>query len=186
MHPKHLAAMAAFTASLAAFNTSQAAVTILGGGLAHSCSLAALGGMADKASLETCTAALENEPLSPREHAGTLINRGVIQLRQRGFDAASRDFNAAVAEQPNMGEAFVNRGAALIAQRRYSEGVQDIDRGLALNPEEPEKAWYNRGLGHEGLDDMKSAYFDYLKAQEINPKWVEPARQLDRFTVTPK
>lgn len=187
MTPKHIYTSATLAAGLLfAASTAQAAVTVLGSGLAHSCSAAAMAGRSDNDALATCTTALESEPLAPREWAGTLVNRGVIKLRQRGYDAASRDFDAAVAAAPTMGEAYVNRGAALIAQRRFAEGVQDIDRGLALEPEEPEKAWYNRALGNEGLDDMKAAYFDYLKAQELAPDWAEPARQLTRFTVTPK
>jgi len=85
---------------------------------------------------------------------------------------------------PTMGEAFVNRGAALVAQRRFQEGVVEIDRGLALGADEPEKAYFNRALAWEGLDDMKAAWLDYQKALEIRPDWDAPRRELTRFTVT--
>ena len=163
---------------------ARAAVSVLGGGLAHVCSTAALAGQADAHALEACTDAIEGEPLDPHALAGTYVNRGVIQLRRRDFDAARRDFDIAVRIEPTLGEAYVNRGAALIGQRRYAAGIVEIDRGLALGPEEPEKASFNRALAHEGLDDEKSAYFDYRKAVELKPDWPAPQQELLRFTVT--
>lgn len=168
-----------------AAGSAQAAVTVLGGGLAHECSAGAISGRDDAKALETCSLALENEPLNPREMAGTYVNRGVIRLRRHDYTAALADFNAAVRHDKGMGEAYVNRGAALIALRRYAEGLADIDRGLALGPEEPEKAWFNRALAHEGLDDIKAAYFDYRKAAELAPQWSAPQLELQRFTVSP-
>lgn len=59
----------------------------------------------------------------------------------------------------------------------------EIDKGLTLAPEEPEKAYYNRGLAHEGLADLKAAYFDYRRAAELKPDWPIPQRELGRFSV---
>ena len=60
----------------------------------------------------------------------------------------------------------------------------DINRGLELGVDEPAKAYYNRALAYEGLEDAKSAYYDYQKAVEINPEWSAPREQLTRFSVT--
>ncbi len=163
---------------------ARAAVSVLGGGLANECSLAARDGQANSQTLSICTEALETEALAPRERAGTFVNRGVIKLRMRSFESARQDFDQAIREDAQMGDAYVNRGAAMIGLKRYGEGVADIDRGIALGAEEPEKAWYNRGLAHEKLDDMKSAYFDYRKALDLKPGWDLPQKELQRFTVT--
>ena len=61
--------------------------------------------------------------------------------------------------------------------------LTEIDRGLSMNPEEPEKAYFNRALANEGLDDMKAAYLDYMKALELAPNWDAPRHELSRFTV---
>lgn len=164
--------------------SAQAAVTVLGGGLAESCSDAARDGVRTVEALELCNLALETEALNSADRAGTLVNRGVIKLRRRNFDDAVRDFNRAAQLRPAMGEAYVNRGAAAIAQRRFQEGVSDINRAIELGVSEPEKAYYNRALAHEGLDDMKSAYFDYQKAIELKPDWTDPQEQLTRFTIS--
>jgi tetratricopeptide (TPR) repeat protein len=176
------AACAAFV--LAAAGAAQASVTVIGGGLAEDCSQAALHGKSDNNSIRTCSEALDNESLNARDRAGTFINRGVMKLRRAEFDAAHADFDSAIAQAPHLGEGWVNRGAVFIAQKKYKEGLSDINQGLQLGVEEPEKAYYNRALAYEGLDDAKSAYLDYQQAIAIKPDWVLPQQQLLRFTVT--
>ena len=175
-----LAAAFAITAPAAA----NASSFVLGGGLANVCSRAAVGGLSDEKSLETCSLAIQTELMAGRDLAGTYVNRGVIELRRKAYDKARADFDRAVKISPDMGEAFVNRGAAYIAQRQYAMGLAEIDKGLKLGSDEPEKAYYNRALANEGLDDMKAAYFDYLKASELKPDWDAPKKELTRFTVS--
>lgn len=181
MSPKVVFAFAVLISLPAA--SASAAAFVLGGGMANACSQAAIEDRNDRASIEVCTQALESQPLLRRDRAGTLVNRGVIQLRRKAYADAGRDFDAALALEPQLGEAFVNRGAAFIAQRRYREGVSEIDRGLAFGPDEPEKAYFNRALAWEGLDDMKAAWLDYQKALELRPDWDAPRQELTRFTV---
>lgn len=189
MSPKVVFASAALIASVAAISAlsptpASGAAFVIGGGMANACSRAAIDGRDDPGAIETCSQALESQPLVRRDRAGTLVNRGVIHLRRQDYKYARKDFDAALKLEPGLGEAFVNRGAALIAQRQYAEGVVEIDRGLALGPDEPEKAYFNRALAHEGLDDMKAAWLDYQKALELRPDWDAPRRELARFTVS--
>ena len=177
------AIVSAALAAICLGGQAYAATTVLGNGLANICSKAAKGGEHNLTSLEVCTLAIETESLTRRDRAGTFVNRGVIKMRRKDYDDARRDFEAAIRLQPDMGEAYVNRGGALVGERRYVDALLDIDRGLSLDPEEPEKAYYNRGLANEGLDDVKAAYFDYLRALELAPEWEIPKRELSRFTV---
>ncbi|MDP1737047.1 MAG: tetratricopeptide repeat protein [Caulobacter sp.] len=186
MTPKVVFASAAMALSLGFAAPASSAAFVLGGGLADACSRFAVDGRSDEYSLSTCTYALETESLVKRDRAATLVNRGVIQLRRKKYEAANRDFDAAIRLQPGMGEAYVNRGAALLAQRRWAEGKADIDRGLELGSDEPEKAYFNRALAWEALDDMEAAWRDYVKASELKPDWDAPRKELARFTVTPK
>jgi tetratricopeptide (TPR) repeat protein len=178
--------MAAGATALAmtAAGQAQAAVTVIGGGMAQACSDAAVGGENDLKFQDVCTQALETEYLNSRDRAGTYVNRGVLRLRRGSYVEATSDFNQAVRLKPDMGEAYVNRAAAAIGQRRYAEGLPDINKGLALGVQQPAKAYYNRALAYEGLDDAKSAYFDYQKALEIDPEWDAPRQQLVRFSVS--
>jgi tetratricopeptide (TPR) repeat protein len=159
------------------------AVTVLGGGMARECSRAALAGESEVRFEEACNLALETELLNLRDRAGTYVNRGILKLRRKEFASAQWDFNRAIQTKRDLGEAYVNRGAASVGARRYADGLADLNRALELGVEEPEKAYYNRALAYEGLENLKAAYLDYQKAVELKPEWDMPKRELARFTV---
>ncbi|MBI1407419.1 MAG: tetratricopeptide repeat protein [Caulobacter sp.] len=184
--PSRLAyAAAAVTAlSMIASTPASGAAMILGQGLATVCSKAAIAGRNDKKSIETCTQALETQAMGPRDRAGTFVNRGILKLRRKSYDEARVDFAEALRLSPDLGEAYVNWGASLIAENRYAEGLSEIDRGMSMGVDEPEKAWFNRAIAYEGLGDPKNAYLAYQKAVELAPEWQAPQRQLTRFSVT--
>lgn len=174
--------IAAIVAGLAAIAPAQAGVTILGPSLAAQCSQVTRFGRADTAAVELCDAALK-DVMSTYFRAGTYVNRGILHLRRNEFDLARADFEAAMARAPEVGEVWVNRGALLIITKHYAEGLADTNRALELGVEEPEKAYYNRGIAYEGLNDAAAAYHDYQHALELKPDWEMPKRQLTRFTV---
>jgi tetratricopeptide (TPR) repeat protein len=180
-------AAATLIGALLAAPAASAAVTVLGDGMAQICSETAKamekGIKAPLNAIKTCSMAIEDESLPQRDLAGTYINRGVLYLARGGYLEARQDFDSAIAIIPASGEAYVNRGAALVGLRLYGDAITDIDRGLALNPVEPEKAYFNRGLAEEGLDNVAAAYRDYSRAAELKPGWELPRNELSRFTV---
>ena len=165
---------------------SRASVTVIGGGLAEACSKAALAGKTEYRFEAACTQSIEEEQLNARDRAGTYVNRGILRMRRANWRAATKDFDQAVHIMPNLGEAYVNRGAASIGEHRYADGLTDLNKGISLGVEEPAKAYYNRALAYEGLEDVKAAYFDYQKAAELSPEWTAPKEQLVRFHVERK
>jgi tetratricopeptide (TPR) repeat protein len=190
-------AIAAGWASLAlvglAVRPASAAVPIQSNNpAAHDCYIAAKFGDKQKQGISACTAAIraesaENIGQVPSKHnlAGLLVNRGVIHLSYAQYGPAISDLTASIKLDPTIGEAYVNLGASLIGKKKFAEGRAQIDEGLRLNAEEPAKAYYNRGLADDYLDDEKAAYFDYLKASQLDPDWDLPKHELTRFTVTP-
>ena len=178
-----LSLLAASAALAWASSAGAGAMTVIGGGMAKECSRAALGGESALRFEQQCTMALDSELLSLRDRAGTYVNRGILKLRRHEFASAQFDFNRAIETQPKLGEAYVNRGAAAVGAKRYADGLIDLNKALELGIDEPEKAYYNRALAFEGLDDMKSAYLDYRKAVELKPDWEQPKKELVRFTV---
>ena len=165
-------------------SSAGAAVTILGGGQAAACFEAAKAGRSDDSSIGICDTALDTEVLAPPDRGGTYINRGVMKLRRGLYEAAHADFDAGIAMIPKVGEGWVNRGAMFVGEHKYKDGLDDLDKGIALGVTEPEKAYFNRALAYEGLDDEKSAYLDYQQAATLKPKWAAPQKELRRFTVT--
>ena len=171
-------------AALAVASPVGAAVTVLGGGQAAACFEAAKGGRSDDGAIATCDVALDTEALAPPDRGGTYINRGVMKLRRGLFEAAHVDFDAGIALIPKVGEGWINRGAMFVGEHKYRDGLGDLDKGLTLGVKEPEKAYFNRALAYEGLDDEKAAYLDFQQAVTLKPSWAAPRQELRRFTVT--
>jgi tetratricopeptide (TPR) repeat protein len=178
------AIVAAAAAVLAIAGPAAAAVTVMGNTDAQGCSEAAYHERGDREALVQCSAALTEGPMDKRDLAGTYINRGVIYMARMEFEDARADFNQAITVDPSLGEAWVNRGAVDIINKRFKDGIDDINKGLGLGTEEPAKAYYNRAVAYEGIDDEKDAYLDYQQALTLEPDWDLPKQELLRFTVT--
>ncbi len=166
-----LSTAVAFLGMSLAPHAATAAFTVFGNGMAQLCADTARnmerGLMPPPQSIETCTMAIENEDLRQRDRAGTYINRGTLYLARGGYREAKQDFDSAVALMPALGEAYTNRGAALVGLQLYNDAIADIDRGLA----------------EEALDNIPAAYRDYARAAELKPGWAPPINELSRFTV---
>jgi tetratricopeptide (TPR) repeat protein len=178
-----LALAAAVTVALALPLNGHAAVTVLGNNLAQICWTAALTGGSGRDSLETCSAALAGGGLNKHDRVGTYVNRGIIKLRRKMYRDARADFDTALRFNPELGEAFVNKGAAYLGEKDYFEAIKLIDRGLDLGTNEPEKAYFNRGIAYEKLGRLEAAYLDYRHAYELKPGWDLAKYHMLRFTV---
>jgi tetratricopeptide (TPR) repeat protein len=185
MHTHIRAAAAAGLAALIFFPLSAGASTIIyGKSFAHDCSLRALHGEHDAATLVICTQALEQDIMSEEDYAKTLVNRGVVSMRRTNFNDASMDFDKAQKITPGLPEIYVNRAVVLIKHHQFKEAVSQLDRGIELGTDEAEKAYYDRALAKEALGDVKGAYYDYKKASDLKPEWELPKNELIRFNVT--
>ena len=170
--------------ALAGASGAQASMTVFGSGAAEECYKAVKAGHSDMGSIAVCDSALMDESLDAHDRGGTYVNRGVMKMRRGAIAEAHSDFDVGVKLAPLAGEAWINRGAVLLAEKRYSESLVDINKGLQLGVKEPEKAYFNRALAYEGLDDEKAAMQDYQQALVLKPDWEAPKKELLRFTVT--
>jgi tetratricopeptide (TPR) repeat protein len=175
-----------FLALACAASPASAAITTYGTSQAQACFEAARDHRGDLSAVRTCDAALNDPLLLPEDQAKTLINRGVVRLARKEAIAALADFDKAIAVRPAIGEAYVNRGAALILMGRFQDAIQSINRGMELGSEDPHEAYFNRALAKERLDDLQGAYADFKKAAELKPDWGPAQDELRRFTVQKK
>jgi tetratricopeptide (TPR) repeat protein len=180
---KAILSLAVGLAALALGGSAFAAMTVYSDN-AQSCYQAAKYGDIHGTGLDDCSEAMFGMANADPDLARTLVNRGVVYLHHYRFTMAQADFDSALTLNPKLGEAYANRGAARIGMGRFAQGISDIDLGLPLGTDEPEKAYYNRALAEEFLDDEKAAYFDYLKAEQLKPSWDAPKKELTRFTVS--
>jgi tetratricopeptide (TPR) repeat protein len=164
---------------------SQAAITVLGTGIASNCYQAAEFGGDSRAGVTTCTNALD-ETLSVYDRAATYVDRGILEARIDESKDALTDYDTGLKLRPDLAEAYIDRGATYIAVHRYAQALQDIDKGIGLGARQPEVAYYDRAIAHEGLGDIRGAYEDYKKALELQPNFALAADQLQRFKVVRK
>ena len=133
--------------------------------------------------LEVCTLAIEAPENNREQRAGSYNNRAVLKFDLMDFDGALADLDAAIAEQPTMGQAHAHRGYVPAAQKRWQDAIAAFDEAVTLGTDEPARVHFNRGIVHEELGQTREAYFDYLKASELAPEWDQPKSELTRFTV---
>jgi tetratricopeptide (TPR) repeat protein len=163
---------------------AQAQVIVIGDSTAASCYQAAeYGTMGMNEGFNVCTAALAVPGLSLRDRAGTYVNRAVIRLRAGDYDGAISDTDTSIKLVPSMGEAHVNRGAALLNMSRPAEALAAIERGLQLGTGKQHLVYYNRGAAKELVGDVRGAYYDYRHAVELQPSFLLAQEQLTRFQV---
>jgi tetratricopeptide (TPR) repeat protein len=169
--------------AVAAAPSAQAAVTVLGNGVAHSCYQFAEYGGNPTDGINTCTFALEQTTLSVKDRAATYINRGILRARREDADGALADYDRGLAMDANLAEGYVDRGAVMIVLRRYDDAVSEIDKGISLGADRLQIAYYDRGIADEALGNIRAAYEDYKKAAQIQPDFRLALDQLTRFRV---
>jgi tetratricopeptide (TPR) repeat protein len=163
---------------------AQAQVIVLGDSTAASCYQAAeFGTMSMRDGFEICTQALNVTGLSLRDRAGTYVNRAVIRMRAGDYNGALADSESGIRLVGSLGEAYVNRGAALLNLSRPQEALEAINTGVAHGSSKMHLVLYNRGAAKELTGDVRGAYYDYQQAFTINPAFTLARDQLMRFSV---
>jgi tetratricopeptide (TPR) repeat protein len=133
--------------------------------------------------LAICSQAITDSSDDPHDRAAALVNRADIRLRVPDFPGVVSDADAAIALQPSLAEAYANRGAGLIGERKFNEALLALNKAVDLESSKSEIAYYNRAVAKEALGDVKGAYYDFKAANEINSQFTLASEQLARFQV---
>lgn len=134
--------------------------------------------------VETCTMALERDLMGAKDRAATLDNRGVILDRMGRLEEADADFLKAIALRPDLGDAYVNRGAIMIKRKQYGEALVQIERGIGFGTSFPYIGEYNRALALQQLGRYREAYEGYQKVLALEPGFAGATERLKDFSVT--
>jgi len=106
-----------------------------------------------------------------------------VKMHRREFSGAQADFDKAGALNPKRGEPWLNMGVLQFKQGNSRAAIALFDKALELGTGEPEIAYFGRGLAHEDVGDLRSAYADLRRAAELRPNWSQPAQELVRYQV---
>jgi len=179
----HYLALACITFGLLN-SPSQAQVIVLGNGAASSCWRAAEFGTGNlDVAFGDCSRALAQPVISSYNRAATYVNRAVLRMRAGDNSGALADADAAARYSSNMGEAHVNRGAALLNLMRPDQALDAINLGLETGTKRLHLVYYNRASAKFLLGDIPGAYYDYKMAAEIEPEFTMATEALSHFEV---
>jgi tetratricopeptide (TPR) repeat protein len=130
-----------------------------------------------------CDDALKSAKLDRIDMASTWVNRGILEMSRERYANARGNFREALNLRPNLPEAHVDMGSALINLQKFGEGIKETELGLSLGSKEPERGYYNLGIAYGELDDQQKSYENFRRASELNPAWDDPRKEMQRFTV---
>ena len=94
-----------------------------------------------------------------------LIHRGMDKVKQKDFPLALEIFERVLAENPDIPEAWNNKGVALYGLGRIEEAIDCYDRCLALDPENLD-AMRNKGFllrNQKKLEEALQVYDSVLQ-----------------------
>jgi tetratricopeptide (TPR) repeat protein len=174
--------LAAGLATLAFGGTAaSAAVVSLGGPLSKNCYEAALARDNRDQAIEGCSRSLDQEALMPHDRAGTLVNRGILYMTRNNAEAADADFDAALAVDKSLSDAWLNKGFLRLKEGDGRDALPLLQKGIETGARRQALAIFARGVAHEQMGDYRLAYADLKRAQELEPGWSLPTEYLANY-----
>lgn len=179
--------LAAGIATLALpLSAGKSAVITIGGPLSQLCYEAALSQDDRNSALEECTRSLQEEPLMTPDRAATYVNRGILKMRRGSDSDADADFDAALALDGNLSDAWLNKGFLRLRKGDGRDALPLLQQGIDRKPQRRALAIFARGVAYEQMGELASAYADLKRAHELEPGWSLPAEYLARYQVLPR
>jgi tetratricopeptide (TPR) repeat protein len=184
MTVRGFAAMALASLGLVALSLpAHAAVLVYGRGPSMACYEAAEYGKDAQTGIELCNQAINDPDISPRDIAATMINRSILRTHSGDYDGAVADCTHGLSIDADLAEGYVDRGVAEIMQKNWPVALADINRGIDMNTDRLEFAYYDRGIVEESTGNIRAAYEDYKKAVALRPDFDLAAHALTHFKV---
>ena len=124
---------------------------------------------ADHLAIPACTRLIEANDLAQRDRAIAYNHRATARWRQRDFDEAIADANAALDIDPSFSDALVIRGAAYGSKEDDERALANSSKAIDIDPNN-DAAYSNRGIARANKGDLDGAIADATRAIEINPE----------------
>jgi tetratricopeptide (TPR) repeat protein len=111
---------------------------------------------------------------------GCAADNGVLEvlrgnnLRELGkHEQAIQAYNDAISIDPQLAEAYYNRGMVYTLRAEYDKAIADFDSAIELKPEWAE-AYGERAMAHRSLGDEEQADDDAEQAVALSPDFATP------------
>jgi hypothetical protein len=110
-----------------------------------------------------CTALIERGNHSVEERSYAYAMRGLALSIKGHYEAAIRDYDAAIALKPDFAVVLNNRAWAYSRWGKAESGLPDVEKSLQLSPKSPH-AFDTRAHIRQALGDLEGALSDYDSA----------------------
>lgn len=180
---KSLTLAAGVAALIIPLTSASSAVFSVGGPLSRLCYEAALSQDDRASAIDGCSRALNEEPLTTVERAATLVNRGIVEMTRNQDSAADSDFDAALALNPSLPDAWLNKGFLRIRQGDGRGALPLLQQGIDRKPDRQALAIFARGVAYQQIGQYRSAYADLRMAHQLEPDWSLPSEFLSHYRI---
>lgn len=180
---KSLTLAAGAAAMIIPLTSAGSAVFTYGGPLSRLCYEAALSQDDRASAVEGCSRSLDEEALTTAERAGTLVNRGIIEMTRNQDSLADADFDAALTLNPQLPDAWLNKGFLRIRKGDGRDALPLLQQGIDRGPERRALAIFARGVAYEEMGEYRSAYDDLRRAHQLEPRWSLPSEYLSHYRI---
>ena len=180
---RSLTLAAGIAAMVLPVSAAQAGIMTIGEGFARSCFESSEAQRATPAAIETCDRAFSEQALDFHDEVATHVNRGILYYLMGNLSAAHRDYDQAIALNPNEPEAWLNKGMAALKAKDSEAAAPMFEKALALRTVRPALAYYGRAIVNEDRGNIRQAYEDLQRARDLEPRWPLPGEELKRYVV---
>ena len=97
--------------------------------------------------------------------------------------AAGADFDAALKIDPRQPEAWLNKAIMQVRHGKAAPALPLVDHAIEYGTQRPGLAYVVRAMAYEDGGNLRAAYRDLQRAQQLDPKWDQPTIELRRYRV---
>ena len=99
-------------------------------------------------------------------------NRGAAEMGQQFTEKAAADFAEAFKLDPNLAQAAINEGIALLTLQKLDDARKYFAAAIALDPNNP-RTWYNKGLAEHAANDLDASLASFQQAVKLDSRDVD-------------
>jgi len=105
--------------------------------------------------------------------ADYFYNQGNASKNKGDIGNAIKNWTLAIGQNPELAEAYYNRGGAYARQNNFQGALADFDKTIELtkDPKMKALAYYNKGLVFQNQNDLKQALSSYTLAIETDSRY---------------
>lgn len=112
--------------------------------------------------------------LSPEKQAEEFYNQGIVALKALDLPGAEELFSKSLQLRPDFEKALNNRAIVYTQQKKYDQGVRDLNHSLLLNNANSD-TWFNKSLLYFNLNLRDSQEVALDRCLRLNPDHAEAA-----------